>query len=279
MTISTSLKNLLRALNLPSFVLILSPILLYSFSANAQEASEPKSLNRSLKSSEPLVDPDSENKEVEERGWIPLLPEKGLEGWEVTDFGNPGKVTREGELVVIEAGEPLNGITYKKKGFPKTNFEIQLEAQRVEGNDFLCGLTFPVGKEFCSLIAGGWGGGLVGLSSVDGSDASENATTTYYEFKNNQWYKFKIRVDQEYVRAWIDGQEFFRQEREDHEFSTRIEVAPSEPLGFCSYMSKVHLKDLKWRPTRVADKLAERAAKKNRKQQSDGVGAAQTPIK
>ncbi len=88
----------------------------------------------------------------------------------------------------------------------------------------------------------------MGLSSVDDFDASENATTTFFEFENKKWYRFKLRVDQEYVRAWIDDEEIFRQEREDHEFSTRIEVESSKPLGFCAFMSKVAVREFKWRP-------------------------------
>ena len=37
------------------------------------------------------------------------------------------------------------------------DYELRLEAKRVEGGDFFCGLTFPVGKEYCTLILGGWG--------------------------------------------------------------------------------------------------------------------------
>lgn len=205
---------------------------------------------------------DNAKTKADADGWRPLLPEKGLDGWEITDFGTEGKVNRDGPQLILEMGEPLNGINYKKKDFPKDNFEIYLEANRLEGSDFLCGLTFPVGDEFCSFIAGGWGGGLVGLSSVDGFDASENATTTYFDFKNETWYRFKVRVDPEYIRAWIDDKEFFRQERDDHEFSTRIEVYASQPLGFCVFQSKVAVRDFKWRP--VGDKPEEEKVERRR---------------
>jgi hypothetical protein len=49
------------------------------------------------------------------------------------------------------------------------NYEIKLEAKKVTGNDFFCGMTFPVGDSFCSFIVGGWGGPVVGLSSIDGT--------------------------------------------------------------------------------------------------------------
>ncbi|RMF38035.1 MAG: DUF1080 domain-containing protein [Planctomycetota bacterium] len=195
--------------------------------------------------------------EADAEGWRPLLPKEGLDGWEITDFGTEGKVYRDGDLLIIEMGDPLNGITYKGKDFPTNNFEIYVEANRLDGNDFFCGLTFPVGKEFCSFIAGGWGGSLVGLSSVDGFDASENATTTAEDFENNKWYRFKVRVDDEYIRAWINDEEFFRQERDGHEFSTRIEVYASQPLGYAAYMSKVAVRNFKWRPIPPVKKAGE----------------------
>ncbi|MBX3423840.1 MAG: DUF1080 domain-containing protein [Pirellulaceae bacterium] len=179
--------------------------------------------------------------------WKKLLAETGLEGWTATDFYKPGKVYRDGQLLVMEEGNPMTGITYQGKNFPTQNYEIEFQARRTSGNDFLCGLTFPVGKSYCSFIGGGWGGGVVGLSSVDGADASENQTSGYHEFKNQQWYTFRLAVDEEFIRGWIDDQEVFNQEREDHEFSTRIEVFACQPLGLCAYRSRVEIKNLRWR--------------------------------
>lgn len=216
----------------------------------AQESSKPAE-----KTAEVAAGPQAEKAEADSQKkiqWRPLLPEKGLEGWEVTDFGGQGEVKRQEDMLLLEMGDPLTGINYTKKDFPTNDFEIELEAQRIEGSDFLCGLTFPVGEGFCSLIAGGWGGGVVGLSNVDGYDASENSTSTYHSFENGQWYKFRVRVDDEYVRAWIDDKEFFRQDREGHEFSTRIEVYVCQPLGFCVFQSKVGLRNFRWRPLKPA---------------------------
>ncbi|MBN2588491.1 MAG: hypothetical protein JXA96_01410 [Sedimentisphaerales bacterium] len=47
------------------------------------------------------------------------------------------------------------------------SYEITLEAMRVEGSDFFCGLTFPVDENPCTLIPGGWGGTLCGLSCIN----------------------------------------------------------------------------------------------------------------
>ena len=103
--------------------------------------------------------------------------------WKKTAFGGEGDVVVEDGQILIDAGNPMSGITWKGK-CPKMNYELSLEAQRVSGSDFFCGLTFPVGDDPCSFICGGWGGGVVGLSSLDGNDASENETTKYQEFES-----------------------------------------------------------------------------------------------
>ncbi|MEO8271824.1 MAG: DUF1080 domain-containing protein [Aureliella sp.] len=184
--------------------------------------------------------------------WKSLLPAEGLEGWEVSDFGSQGVVRRDGELLVFEKGTPLTGINYKLT-FPKENYELEFSAQRMEGNDFLCGLTFPVADEFCSFIGGGWGGGVVGLSSVDGYDAAENATSLYHTFENKRWYKFRLRVDPTNITGWIDDKQVVQQERAGHKFSTRIEVYVSRPLGLCAFSSKVALRDLRFRELTAAE--------------------------
>lgn len=184
--------------------------------------------------------------------WKSLLPAEGIEGWESSDFGSQGEVRRDGELLILETGHPLTGINYKL-AFPKENYELEFSAQRIEGNDFLCGLTFPVADEFCSFIGGGWGGGVVGLSSVDGYDAAENATSLYYTFENKRWYKFRLRVDPTNITGWINDKEVLQQERAGHKFSTRIEVYVSRPLGLCAFSSKVALRDLRYRKLTAAE--------------------------
>lgn len=192
--------------------------------------------------------PAPKTKLASETPWRPLVAIDSLEGWEVTNFGGEGSVVvKEGQLL-LESGNPLTGITWKGKDFPHENFEIRLESQRIEGGDFLCGLTFPVGDSHASLIGGGWGGGVVGLSSVDGNDASENSTSGFRDFKNGKWYRFRVRVDKEMITAWVDDEKVFEQERMGHEFSVRAEVLSNRPLGFCVYMSKVAVKNFEWRP-------------------------------
>jgi hypothetical protein len=124
---------------------------------------------------------------------------------------------------------------------------MQWKAQRLDGSDFFVGITFPVGKEHCSLIVGGWGGGLVGISSIDGNDASENETASYRNFKNGQWYEFKVRVDAKNITVWIDNEQILEVPRGERKFSVRAEVMRSRPLGYCVFQSKVTVKDWVYR--------------------------------
>ena len=80
-----------------------------------------------------------------------------------------------------------------------------LTPRRIEGNDFFCGMTFPAGKDPCTLIIGGWGGTTVGLSSIDGLDASDNSTRTLMQFEKNRWYHIRLAVTDTKIEAWIDS--------------------------------------------------------------------------
>jgi hypothetical protein len=149
-------------------------------------------------------------------------------------------------------GADLTGITWTGE-HPTMNYELSLEAMRVDGNDFFCGLTFPVGKDPCSLIVGGWGGALVGLSSLDGFDASENETSQVIDFQKNRWYKIRLRVTQPKIEAWIDDKQLIDVETEGRKISIRIEVERSRPLGIASYSTTAALRDIKVRPVKAAE--------------------------
>ncbi len=91
------------------------------------------------------------------------------------------------------------------------------------------------------------GGGLVGISSIDGYDASENETSKYEEFKNGQWYKFRVKVDDKTLQVWINDKEMVSVPRENNRFSTRIEVRASIPLGYCVFQCNTLVRNWKYR--------------------------------
>jgi hypothetical protein len=162
--------------------------------------------------------------------WEALFDGKTLKGWKEADFGAKGNITVTNGELRIGPGEPAVGIVRDGEPPARMNYEIELEAMRTEGHDFFCGLTFPVNKDPCTLICGGWGGTLVGLSSIDGLDASENQTATIRKFKEKTWYKIRLRVTKTHITAWIDDQQVLEQELAEHKISIRMEVRPCVPL-------------------------------------------------
>ncbi len=178
--------------------------------------------------------------------WQPLFDGTTLDGWKSTSFGGEGEVAVEDGAIRIERGSELSGITWQQE-FPKDGYAITLEASRVDGYDFFCGLTFPVGEEPCSFIVGGWGGGVVGLSSVDGADAAHNDTTEWKEFETGKWYRITVEVGKEAIRCWINDEQLVDQPREGHEFSIRPEVFLSKPLGISCYGTVAAIRDVRYR--------------------------------
>ena len=178
--------------------------------------------------------------------WQSLFDGKTMDGWKPTDFGTGGETTVEKGHILVSFGDGCTGITYQKD-FPKVDYEVQLEAQRVEGSDFFCGMTFPVQESPCSLIVGGWGGSVVGLSSIDGDDAANNETTQYLTFKTGQWYKIRVRVTKTNITAWIDDKQIIDQETTGHKISIRPEVAKSKPFGICSWSTTAALRKIEVR--------------------------------
>lgn len=179
--------------------------------------------------------------------WQALFDGKTLKGWKAADFGAKGNITVTNGELRIGPGEPAVGIVRDGEPPARMNYEIELEAMRTAGQDFFCGLTFPVNKDPCTLICGGWGGTLVGLSSIDGLDASENQTATIRKFKEKTWYKIRLRVTKTHITAWIDDQQVIEQELAEHKISIRMEVRPCVPLGISTWYTGAAIRNLRLR--------------------------------
>jgi hypothetical protein len=179
--------------------------------------------------------------------WRPLLDGASLAGWETADFGGAESPRIEGGNLVIPPGQPMAGVRATRE-FPGTNYEIAMDAMRVEGSDFFCGLTFPVKGSHASLILGGWGGGVCGVSSFDGLDASENETTTYKEFANGRWYRVRLRVTDGSIEAWLDEEKIVGVVTDGLSIDVRGDIRPCRPLGLATYRTKGAIRNLRWRP-------------------------------
>jgi hypothetical protein len=169
---------------------------------------------------------------------------KSLEGWEITNFGPQGPVYVSGGGIILGMGEGCTGITWKRT-FPEINYKVSLEAKRVSGNDFFCGMTFPVMKDPCTLIVGGWGGTTVGLSSINGRDASENETTMLKKFDKDRWYKICLVVTKDTIKALIDDVVVVDFAIDNKKLSVRPEVELSKPFGLTSWNTTAALRNIR----------------------------------
>ncbi len=205
------------------------------------------SASRSVpKSAAPARPATSTNDLVLPRDGLRLFDGKTLTGWAVTDFGGSGEVkVAEGKLI-LGLGV-MTGVTWTNP-IARMNYEVELEAMRVDGSDFFCGLTFPVGENPCSLIVGGWGGGVVGLSSLDGEDAAHNETTHYLNFEKGRWYRIRLRVASAAIQAWIDDDKVVDVTTTGRTISIRSEVELSRPLGFATWSTTGALRNIWMRP-------------------------------
>jgi hypothetical protein len=147
----------------------------------------------------------------------------------------------------------MTGVTCTRADLPKVDYELTYEAMRTAGEDFFAAATFPAGDGFLTLVNGGWGGNITGLSCIDGADASENQTTTGYKYKNDTWYRFQVRVTADAVRCRVDDKEVVKVDVRDRKLSTRIQVRASEPLGFATWHTAGLVRKVSLRPLTAAE--------------------------
>jgi hypothetical protein len=188
--------------------------------------------------------------------WQNLFDGKTMGKWKVAEFGGHGEVRVEDGKLILPAGEGVTGVAWDGDPPLKMDYELSVEAQRVDGHDFFCTITFPVDKASASLVCGGWGGGVCGISSLNGMDASENETTKYRSFDTGKWYTLSLRVTQDSIRAWVDDDPIVDVATKGKEISTRPDIDECKPLGLASWRTTGAIRSVKIRPLTAEEKAA-----------------------
>jgi len=171
-----------------------------------------------------------------------LFNGKDLTGWKVADMTEGGAViAHTNGIVECGFGNPMTGIAYTNP-VPTMNYELSLQAMRVAGMDFFCALTLPVETNFCTVVIGGWGGSLCGISSVDYADASENQWGEGVDLQNERWYTLRVRVTPGVLQVFLD-EDVYRA-RVEFESSSRFslrsgsDIDKTLPLGLATYRTR-----------------------------------------
>jgi hypothetical protein len=202
----------------------------------------------------------------DETAWRSLFDGKTLTGWKASDFFAAGPVQVKDGTIVMDKGKHMTGITYQPADFPKMDYEVNLEGKKLDGRDFFCTTTFPVGDAYCSLVVGGWGGTVVGLSSINSEDASMNETRSERDFAADHWYRLRIRVSKDRIEAWIDREKVVDVDTTDRVISTRIECNASKPFGVATYQTTGAVRDIRVRRLSEAEKKEIAATKPEKKE-------------
>ena len=186
---------------------------------------------------------------LEGDGWKDLFDGSSLEGWTVVDFAGAGGVRVKEGYIECEMGAMLTGVNLTAtNSLPRTDYEVVLDAMKVNGSDFFVALTLPVGEGCCSLIVGGWGGGVVGISCIDGDDASMNETTKFKDFEYNHWYRVRARVTEEKLECWIGKEKVVDVKLEGRRISVRPgEIEYSQPFGLAAWQTTTAFRGIKLR--------------------------------
>lgn len=182
--------------------------------------------------------------DLAETNSVRLFNGRDLSGWEIADYAGHGEARVENGQLIIESGVGLTGVTWTNQVPATVGYRIDLDAMKVSGNDFFCGLTFPVQNSYATLILGGWGGAVTGVSCINGFDASQNETTDYMRFDTGRWYHVAVQVTDDRIQAWVDDQQIVDLNYADKEISVRIDIQQSVPLGLSTWQTTAAMKNI-----------------------------------
>ncbi len=223
-----------------SLIIVLALALIYILNQSEQNK------NEDVIEELPELQPVGMDAEPDAEGWRSLFNGHTLDGWEITNFGPQGPVNVRDSSIILNFGDGSTGVNWTGD-FPVINYEISLEAMRIDGHDIFSGITFPVEDSHATFIIGGWAGSVVGISSIDGLDASENFTSTRMAFDTGRWYNIRLRVDEEAITGYIDDEQVVYVPMGKHNIHLRSGTSLSTPLGLVSWSTTAALRNIKFR--------------------------------
>jgi hypothetical protein len=174
----------------------------------------------------------------------PLFDGRSLGHWRPVEFGGQGEVRIDEGAIVLERGNDLTAIVWTGN-LPPPSYTLSLEAMRIDGSDFFCGLTFPVAGSHATFVVGGWGGSLIGISSLEDLDAAENETSQVRPLQDGRWYRVTVEVTPALLRASLDEERLVDLALAGRQVDVRAEMELCRPLGVASYRTRAAIRDIR----------------------------------
>jgi len=98
---------------------------------------------------------------------------------------------------------------------------------------------------------------VVGLSNLDGMDASENESSQYMKFDDGHWYRIRLRVTERKIEAWIDADKVVNVDTAERRISVRpSDIELSQPFGLAAWQTASAFREIKIRREYSPDKPA-----------------------
>jgi len=173
--------------------------------------------------------------------WVSMFDGKTMAGWRVVEEGvcdDPGEVSaKSGRMLLAEGGSDRSTSISWMGPVSRTNYEIKLEAMRLDGSGCLCHVAFPVGDSLCMLIVGG-DGTWVALDRVGAErEYKQNITARSMTFEQDRWYLIHLRVTPADIAVWIDNRKVIDLPLTKHEVQIPSEWTVLRPLGLGTWQS------------------------------------------
>jgi hypothetical protein len=86
------------------------------------------------------------------------------------------------------------------------------------------------------------------LSGLDGLDVLENETTQFIDFETSRWYRFRLRVSEKKIEAWIEQKKVVDVELSGHKIALPPgDIELSRPFGLASWRTTAALREIRIR--------------------------------
>ena len=79
-------------------------------------------------------------------------------------------------------------------------------------------------------------------------DASENETGSYQAFKDQEWYKIRLEIRKDSLKAWVGKKELVDVVTKGRKLGLRFgDIEKCAPLGLSTWQTTAELRGLRWR--------------------------------